>query len=99
MRSPRREHGGRSDAGQPEAIVTGWGFGASPPCRWYGRRAMRYGFIPRVLTMTPITGECTMAQRTWLITGVSSGSGRELTEQLLQRDDHVVGSVRDSGKV
>ncbi len=35
-----------------------------------------------------------MAQRTWLITGVSSGFGREMTEQLLQRGDRVVGTVR-----
>jgi NAD(P)-dependent dehydrogenase (short-subunit alcohol dehydrogenase family) len=40
-----------------------------------------------------------MAQRTWLITGVSSGFGRELTEQLLKRGDRVVGTVRDTGKV
>ncbi|MGI5326975.1 SDR family oxidoreductase [Actinomadura nitritigenes] len=37
--------------------------------------------------------------RTWLITGVSSGFGRELTEQLLERGDRVVGTVRDTGKV
>ena len=40
-----------------------------------------------------------MGQRTWFITGVSSGFGRELTEQLLERGDRVVGTVRDSGKV
>jgi NAD(P)-dependent dehydrogenase (short-subunit alcohol dehydrogenase family) len=40
-----------------------------------------------------------MAQRTWLITGVSSGFGRELTTQLLEQGDHVVGTVRDTGKV
>ena len=40
-----------------------------------------------------------MAQRTWLITGVSSGFGRELTDQLLQRGDRVVGTVRDTAKV
>ena len=40
-----------------------------------------------------------MAQRTWFITGVSSGFGRELTEQLLERGDRVVGTVRDTGKV
>ena len=35
-----------------------------------------------------------MAQRTWLITGVSSGFGRELTRQLLERGERVVGTVR-----
>jgi NAD(P)-dependent dehydrogenase (short-subunit alcohol dehydrogenase family) len=40
-----------------------------------------------------------MAQRTWLVTGVSSGFGRELTEQLLERGDQVVGTVRDTSKV
>jgi NAD(P)-dependent dehydrogenase (short-subunit alcohol dehydrogenase family) len=35
-----------------------------------------------------------MPARTWLITGVSSGFGRELTEQLLPRGDRVVGTVR-----
>ena len=40
-----------------------------------------------------------MPQRTWFITGVSSGFGRELTEQLLERGDRVVGTVRDTGKV
>jgi NAD(P)-dependent dehydrogenase (short-subunit alcohol dehydrogenase family) len=40
-----------------------------------------------------------MSQRTWLITGVSSGFGRELTNQLLARGDRVVGTVRDVGRV
>ena len=40
-----------------------------------------------------------MTQRTWLITGVSSGFGCELTRQLLDRGDRVVGTVRDTGKV
>src|SRR5260370_26834843 len=53
----------------------------------------------RVVTPTLITGECEMVQRTWFITGVSSGFGRQLTEQLLERGDRVVGTVRDSGKV
>ncbi|HYA68565.1 MAG TPA: SDR family oxidoreductase [Acidimicrobiales bacterium] len=35
-----------------------------------------------------------MTSRTWLITGVSSGFGRELTRQLLERGDQVVGTVR-----
>ncbi|SEI39955.1 NADP-dependent 3-hydroxy acid dehydrogenase YdfG [Azotobacter beijerinckii] len=40
-----------------------------------------------------------MSKRTWLITGVSSGFGRQLTGQLLERGDCVVGTVRDTGKV
>ena len=40
-----------------------------------------------------------MAQRTWFITGVSSGFGRQLTEQLLERGDRVIGTVRDTEKV
>jgi NAD(P)-dependent dehydrogenase (short-subunit alcohol dehydrogenase family) len=40
-----------------------------------------------------------MSQRIWFITGVSSGFGRELTDQLLKRGDRVVGTVRDTGKV
>jgi NAD(P)-dependent dehydrogenase (short-subunit alcohol dehydrogenase family) len=40
-----------------------------------------------------------MAARTWLITGVSSGFGRELTQQLLDRGDRVAGTVRNTAKV
>ena len=40
-----------------------------------------------------------MPQRTWFITGVSSGFGRELTDQLLKGGDRVVGTVRDASKV
>lgn len=35
-----------------------------------------------------------MSERVWLITGVSSGFGRHITEQVLQRSDRVVGTVR-----
>jgi short-subunit dehydrogenase involved in D-alanine esterification of teichoic acids len=37
--------------------------------------------------------------RTLLITGVSSGFGRELTSQLLGRGDRVIGTVRDTSKI
>jgi NAD(P)-dependent dehydrogenase (short-subunit alcohol dehydrogenase family) len=40
-----------------------------------------------------------MAQRIWFITGVSSGFGRHLAEQLLQRGDKVIGTVRSASKV
>ena len=35
-----------------------------------------------------------MTQGTWLITGVSSGFGRHLCQQLLDRGDRVIGTVR-----
>ena len=35
-----------------------------------------------------------MTARNWLITGVSSGFGRELAVQLLDRGDTVIGTVR-----
>jgi NAD(P)-dependent dehydrogenase (short-subunit alcohol dehydrogenase family) len=40
-----------------------------------------------------------MSQRTWFITGVSSGFGRELTHQLLERGDCVIGTVHGTSKV
>ena len=40
-----------------------------------------------------------MAQRAWFITGVSSGLGREMTRQLLERGDQVAGTVRDLDSV
>ena len=40
-----------------------------------------------------------MKQRTWLITGISSGFGHELTRQLLEKGDMVIGTVRDRSKV
>lgn len=35
-----------------------------------------------------------MTQRTWLITGISSGFGRHMSEQLLARGERVAGTVR-----
>ncbi len=40
-----------------------------------------------------------MTRRTWLITGVSSGFGNEMTKQLLKKGDTVVGTVRNTDKV
>jgi len=40
-----------------------------------------------------------VTSRNWLITGVSSGFGRELATQLLDRGDTVVGTVRRPGSV
>ena len=37
--------------------------------------------------------------RTWLITGVSSGFGYEMTKLSLERGDTVVGTVRSKSKV
>ena len=37
--------------------------------------------------------------RTWLITGVSSGFGNEMTKQLLEKGDTVIGTVRNTKKV
>ena len=37
--------------------------------------------------------------KTWLITGVSSGFGYEMTKQLLEKGDVVVGTVRNTSKV
>ena len=38
-----------------------------------------------------------MTQRTWLITGISSGFGRQLAEQLLARGNRVIGTIRKPG--
>jgi NAD(P)-dependent dehydrogenase (short-subunit alcohol dehydrogenase family) len=40
-----------------------------------------------------------MKQRTWLITGISSGFGHELTHQLLEKGDKVIGTVRNQSKI
>ncbi|AYG05238.1 SDR family oxidoreductase [Gryllotalpicola protaetiae] len=40
-----------------------------------------------------------MPQRTWFITGISSGFGRTMAEQLLKAGDRVAGTVRKQGSV
>lgn len=40
-----------------------------------------------------------MTRRTWFITGVNSGFGRTLTEQLLERGDRVAGTIRKPGSM
>jgi len=40
-----------------------------------------------------------MKKRTWFITGISSGFGHELTKQLLEKGDVVIGTVRSKKKV
>lgn len=40
-----------------------------------------------------------MSNRTWLITGVSSGFGKEMARQLLERGDKVIGTIRNVEKV
>lgn len=40
-----------------------------------------------------------MKNRIWFITGVSSGFGYELSRQLLERGDKVIGTVRNKGKI
>ncbi len=40
-----------------------------------------------------------MAAQNWFITGINSGFGREMTEQLLARGDRVAGTVRTPGSV
>jgi NAD(P)-dependent dehydrogenase (short-subunit alcohol dehydrogenase family) len=46
--------------------------------------------VPQVVRMT---------SQAWLITGVTSGFGRHLSEQLLSRGDRVVGTYRTAGSV
>lgn len=40
-----------------------------------------------------------MTDQTWFITGINSGFGREMTQQLLARGDRVAGTVRKDGSV
>lgn len=40
-----------------------------------------------------------MMSKTWLITGVSSGFGLELTKQLLAAGNTVIGTVRNAAKI
>ena len=42
---------------------------------------------------------CEVTMKTWLITGVSSGFGYEMTKLLLERGDTVIGTVRKKDKV
>ncbi|MDY6084031.1 MAG: hypothetical protein SPI25_02100 [Dialister sp.] len=35
-------------------------------------------------------------ERTWLITGVTSGFDREMTKQLFEKGDTVIGTVRST---
>ena len=44
-------------------------------------------------------GRKTKMSRTWMITGVSSGFGYEMTRQLLAKGDVVIGTVRNTDKV
>ena len=55
--------------------------------------------LAAVNAITPTQGEMTVAHRIWLITGISSGFGRHLTEQLLDRGDYIVGTVRNPQSV
>jgi hypothetical protein len=50
-------------------------------------------------TPTHIHGMTHVAARTWFMTGVSSGFGREHFTQLPDPGDHVVGTNRDLSKV
>jgi NAD(P)-dependent dehydrogenase (short-subunit alcohol dehydrogenase family) len=43
--------------------------------------------------------ELNMTQRTWLITGINSGFGRHMSEQLLARGERVAGTVRKLASV
>jgi NAD(P)-dependent dehydrogenase (short-subunit alcohol dehydrogenase family) len=40
-----------------------------------------------------------MTTRTWFITGISSGFGREIAHRLLERGDRVAGTIRRAGSV
>jgi NAD(P)-dependent dehydrogenase (short-subunit alcohol dehydrogenase family) len=40
-----------------------------------------------------------MTQRTWFITGINTGFGRQMTEQLLSRGERVAGTIRKAGSV
>ena len=39
-----------------------------------------------------------MSQRTWFITDVTSGFGRQVIVQFLERGGGIIGTVRDTGK-
>src|ERR1700761_2619701 len=53
-----------------------------------------------VPTFAPVhTRSKDMTNRTWLITGISTGFGRGMAERLLARGDRVAGTVRDLAAV
>ena len=56
-------------------------------------------FSIAILKLTETQKEKTMAGRKWLITGISSGFGREIAKQVLEAGDIVFGTARNMKKV
>ncbi len=73
-------------AGYAVAIVSGC------PCHYQEHGGTGRGSLAPVKVLG-------MTMQTWFITGVNSGFGRELAEQLLSRGDRVAGTVRREGSV